>query len=82
MSMTLTMCCLTYLEALKDAPIGKNGNFRRGADMRTRVWNNTVELTSRVIEIERAKLETVPDNAKDSGKIKTKAGFEQQGSDR
>lgn len=67
MVLTPTTRNIKYLEALKDAIIGKIGNFRRGADnIRTRVWNNMVELTTTTVEIERAKLEALQNNAKDS----------------
>lgn len=52
---------------LKDALIGKIGNFGRGADtIRTGVWNNTVELTTTAVEIETAKPEEIQSNAKES----------------
>lgn len=50
----------TYIEAIKDVPIGKTRNFRWGIDsIRTRIWNNIFELTTTVVEIERAKFEAV-----------------------
>lgn len=70
MVLTLTTSSINYLEVLKDTPNGKIGHFRRGSDnLRTRVWNDKVELTSMAVEIERAKLEAVQDNTEDSGHL-------------
>lgn len=83
-ALTSRMGSLKYLEALKYAPIGMIGDLRSRADnIRTRVWNNIVELTTTAVEIERVRLEAVQDNTKENDHLSEEgAGFERHQRDR